>query len=180
VRAAWPDSSPAEALPSAAPDVLPPALAPGLPLAASVPLDRPRWVFAGPPSGHALAFAAIGLASLAAAARLTLDWPGLALFACPLRAATSVPCPGCGATHAFVHLAHGRPWEAFYSSPLAAALALGLWLHAGLTLLRLCGLRRALLVGWPDQQLPRLRRAAALLLLCNWAFVVFVSRGGAR
>ena len=53
-----------------------------------------------PPSVHALALAAVGGLLLAAAAALPLDAPPLSLFACPFRAATHLPCPGCGCTRA--------------------------------------------------------------------------------
>jgi hypothetical protein len=128
----------------------------------------------------AVAWAAIGALSLVAAALLRLDLPGLGLFACPLRAATGVPCPGCGATHAFVLLAHGDLAGALFASPLWACVALGLWLHAALTLARLLGLRRALVLSLPQGRARPARLLAGALLLANWAFVVFVSRGGAQ
>ena len=138
------------------------------------------WVWAGAPSVLAVAWAALGALSLLAAALLRLDLPGLDFFACPLRAATGVPCPGCGATHAFVLLAHGDVSGAFYASPLWACAAFGLWLHAALTLARLLGLRRALVLSLPAERSRPARLLAGALLLANWAFVVFVSRGGAR
>jgi hypothetical protein len=151
-----------------------------LPRAERVEAVGPSWVWAGSPSALAVAWALIGLLSLAAAALLQLDSPALSLFACPIRAATAVPCPGCGGTHAFLLLAHGDAAGAFFASPLWASVALGLWLHAGLTLLRLLGLRRALVFSLPAEQSRMARWLAGGLLLANWAFVVFVSRGGAR
>ena len=111
---------------------------------------------------------------------LRLDLPGLDFFACPLRAATGMPCPGCGATHAFVLLAHGDLAGALFASPLWACIALGLWAHAGLTLLRLLGLRRALVLSLPAERSRPARLLVGALIVANWAFVVFVSRGGAR
>ena len=150
------------------------------PLAEPVEAFGPRWVWVAAPSVHAVAWAVIGALSLLAAALLRLEQPVLGLFACPLRAATGVPCPGCGATHAFVLLAHGDLAAAFFASPLWAAVALGLWLHAALTLLRLFGLRRALVLALPPERSSLVRLCAGAALLANWAFVAFVSRGGAR
>ncbi len=150
------------------------------PLAEPVDATGLSWVWAGSPSVLAVAWGALGALSLLAAALLRLDLPGLDFFACPLRAATSVPCPGCGATHAFVLLAHGDLAAALFASPLWACVALGLWLHAALTLARLLGLRRALVFSLPAERSRSARLFAGALLLANWAFVVLVSRGGAR
>jgi len=150
------------------------------PLAEPVEAAGPRWVWAGAPSVVAVAWALLGALSLAAAALLRLDSPGLALLSCPLRAATGVPCPGCGGTHAFLLLGHGDFAGALFASPLWACVALGLWLHAALTLLRLLGLRRAVVLALPPERSRAARLAVGGLLLANWAFVVFVSRGGAQ
>lgn len=150
------------------------------PLAEPVERAGLWWVWAGAPSVLAVAWAVLGALSLVAAALLRLDLPGLDFFACPLRAATGVPCPGCGATHAFVLLAHGDLGGAFFASPLWACAALGLWLHAALTLARLLGLRRALVLSLPAERSRPARLFAGALLLANWAFVVFVSRGGVK
>ena len=168
-----------------------------LPAAAPVPLELPRaerldarlprWIHAGPPSQHAVSWALVGALSLLAAALVHLG-PGAGAFertlqaalACPLRSATGVPCPGCGTTHALALLAHGAPLAALFASPLAALAAAGLWLHAALTAARLAGLRRALWLPAPSPVAARnLRLGALAALLANWAFVVFVSRGGA-
>ena len=151
-----------------------------LPVAERVEAVGPSWVFAGAPSVAAVAWAVIGALSLAASAALRLDTPGLALLACPVRAATGVPCPGCGGTHAFLLLGHGDLAGALFASPLWACVALGLWLHAALTLLRLLGLRRAVVLALPPERSRAARLAVGGLLLANWAFVVFVSRGGAQ
>ena len=156
------------------------SLTPLLPLAEPVEARGLAWVWAGAPSVVAVAWGALGALSFAAAALLRLDLPGLDFFACPLRAATGLPCPGCGATHAFVLLAHGDLTGAFYASPLWACVALGLWLHAALTLARLLGLRRALVLSLPRERSGPARLVVGALVLANWAFVVFVSRGGAK
>ncbi|EOT42567.1 DUF2752 domain-containing protein [Enterococcus dispar] len=40
------------------------------------------------------------------------------LLECPLKAVTGLPCPVCGMTRAFVHLAQGEITTAFYYHPL--------------------------------------------------------------
>ncbi|MBS2023615.1 MAG: DUF2752 domain-containing protein [Deltaproteobacteria bacterium] len=147
-------------------------------VAEPVEIDRPALVRAGPPEVHARMLALVGVASFVAARVLSLDGP--ALYTCPFRAATGVPCPSCGATHAFVHLAHGEFGQGLFASPLFALLALALWTGSAFTLARLVGLRWTLAL--PDlrsQRARALRYAAVATIAANWAFVVFVSRGGA-
>ncbi len=116
--------------------------------------------------------ALLGLASFAIASWLRLDAPWLRLLACPLRAATGIPCLGCGATHAFVHLAHGELARAIAANPLWALVAAILWAHTLLIAARLAGLRWTLAL--PDlspRSLRRARLSLAALAAANWAFV---------
>ena len=133
-----------------------------------------RWVTrAGPPSVHALGIALASLPVLLAAALLPLDAPPLSLFACPLRAATGVPCLSCGATHAFHFALRGQLVAALLANPLAALAALALALHCALTLLRLCGLPFAPAVPRPSPRSATLLRAGGLAALAaNWLFVL--------
>ncbi|TMA87132.1 MAG: DUF2752 domain-containing protein [Deltaproteobacteria bacterium] len=122
---------------------------------------------AGRPSVHALAFAGVAILLLAAAAALPLDAPPLALLACPFRAATGLPCPGCGATRAFHYAVRGRFSEALSFSPLATLVAAACGAHAVWTALRLAGLPFAPRL----ENTPRARWVAAIALLANWIFV---------
>ena len=122
---------------------------------------------AGPPSVHALGLAAVSVALLAAAALLPLDAPPLSLLACPLRAATGVPCLSCGCAHAFHFAVRGQLGAALASSPAGALLAVACAVHLIWTSLRLCGLPWALRF----EMTARLRWAAAAALVANWAFV---------
>jgi hypothetical protein len=124
-------------------------------------------VRAGPPSVHALGLAAVSLALIAAAALLPLDAPPLSLFACPLRAATGVPCLSCGCAHAFHFVVRGHLGAALASSPAGALLAVACAVHLGWTSLRLCGFPWVVRF----EMTPRLRWAAAAALAANWAFV---------
>jgi uncharacterized protein DUF2752 len=121
--------------------------------------------------GHAEVFAALGALSFAAARFLPLlDVP----YECPFRALTGLPCPTCGMTHAFVHLARGEVSLALHASPAGALLAALAWGFAAAAVVRLAAALR-----WPSPS-PGLARALALTcaaaLLANWAFLVVASR----
>lgn len=126
-------------------------------------------VRAGPPSAHALGLAAAGTSLLVAAAVLPLDAPPLSLFACPFRAATSLPCLSCGCTRAFAAAVRLHPLDALGASPLGALAAAAFAVHAAWTALRFCGLRYAP-ATFPVTR--RVRLGAAALLALNWAFLV--------
>jgi hypothetical protein len=88
------------------------------------PRQEARWLLAG----------AAGLAGL-----LVLHWwtPSAdpAFIVCPLRRFTGLPCPGCGMTRAFAHLAKGEWSAAVRDHPLAPLLAAEIgaaWLAWGL------------------------------------------------
>lgn len=129
-------------------------------------------VRAGPPSGHAVAFAAVAASLLAAAALLAPDAAPLALFACPLRITTGIPCLGCGATHAFHFAARGHFALAFCSNPLAALAAIACGGHVAWTALRLAGFPFAPRI----EVTPALRWAVAGALAANWLFLLLQGR----
>jgi hypothetical protein len=128
-------------------------------------------VRAGRPSVHALALAVLTVA-VAAGALLPLDAPPLALFACPFRAATGLPCIGCGATHALHFAVRGDIVRALSFSPLATLLAFAGAAHVVWTALRAFGLPFA----------PRfeatvaVRWTAAAAIAANWVFVLLSRR----
>jgi hypothetical protein len=150
-----------------------------VPIAEPVKLSRPLLVRSRAPSTVSLIVAAVGLLAFAIASRLRFDgelgrW--LSLFACPFRAATGLPCLGCGATHAFVHLAHGHPIDAIAANPLWALIAAILAAHTLFTIARVAGLRWTLAL--PDFSSSALRRARFILAAAaaaNWAFVALRS-----
>jgi hypothetical protein len=127
------------------------------------------------PQVHALGLAAAALGLLAAAAALPLDAPPLSLFACPVKAATGLPCLTCGCTHAFHHFVRGEFAQAFLASPLGLLLAAACAAHVAITALRLLGLE------WSPaapRVSPRLARwAVGVALAANWAFLAL--RGAA-
>jgi hypothetical protein len=48
---------------------------------------------------------------------------------CPFKTGSGLPCPGCGLTHSFVFMAHGRVADAFRANALGPVLfALAAWL----------------------------------------------------
>jgi len=107
-------------------------------------------------------------AGLAGAAGLFLlrFWvppPGARFTVCLLRRFTGLPCPGCGMTRAFAHLAKGEWAAAAVDHPFAFLLAaeLGLaWLAWGTALAR----------GRPVRMPPWFERAAFAHLLALTAF----------
>jgi len=88
---------------------------------------------------------------------------------CGCRALFGIPCPGCGLTRSFVHLAHGRwaqSWRAHHLGwPLAGALLFQFPY-------RFAALR------WPEREFLGehvsrwFGRAVIALLIANWIFVV--------
>ncbi|HSM52071.1 MAG TPA: DUF2752 domain-containing protein [Thermoanaerobaculia bacterium] len=92
-----------------------------------------------------------------------------ALPACPVHAATGLPCPGCGTTRAALALAAGDPVAALAANPLAA-LAWAAAIAGGLAALALLALGRPLpsLPGWPE----RWRWPLALALAADWAYLI--------
>lgn len=90
--------------------------------------------------------------------------PGPENSLCVLRRLSGLPCPGCGMTRAFAHLAKGE-WKAAASDHLlayglAAELGLG-WLAWGAALAR----RRPLRLPWA---LERLALAHLAVLVAFW------------
>jgi hypothetical protein len=111
------------------------------------------WALAG--LGAALAWAALA------------HWvppDGVEYSICAFRRLTHVPCPGCGLTRAFAHLAKGHLGEGLRMHPLAPLLAVEgavLWLAWGLAV----GRGRPWLPGrWP----VRLAAGHAAALLVLW------------
>ncbi len=94
----------------------------------------------------------------------------LLLPPCLLHALTGIPCPFCGMTTAFAHMARGEVREAFRCHVLGPALYLLTWLVG------LAGLAGLLWGRWP---LPgwvlssRFLRWAGLLLLAAWAVQIW-------
>jgi hypothetical protein len=112
-------------------------------------------------------FALIGLLSLLVA-RFA---PVLSIpYTCPMKGAFGIPCASCGMTHAFVALAHGDVPGAVGASPFGSLLAAGVWLYAGLDLVR-----AAFDLPFPflDLKLQRaLVAVATLALAVNWAWLL--------
>jgi hypothetical protein len=129
-------------------------------------------VRAGRPSVHALALAGVAVLLLVAAAALPLDAPPLALLVCPFRAATGLPCPGCGCTRAVHFAVRGRFGDALAFSPLGTAIAAAAGLHAVWTVLRLAGLPLAPRL----ENATRARWLAAVAIVANWIFVFVQGR----
>lgn len=117
-------------------------------------------------------WAAAGLAGLTALAGLRAWVPpeNPRLSVCLLRNATGLPCPGCGMTRAFAHLAKGEWSAAWRDHPLVFPLAAegaAAWLAWGIAGVRRKG--RQPLDGLPDD--PRLAPVLlghAAVLIAFW------------
>jgi hypothetical protein len=120
--------------------------------------------------GNAIAISALHLLALATAGILPLDAPPLSLLTCPFRAATGLPCLGCGCLHAFAAVAHLDLGAAFLANPLGSLVAIGGMGFAAGTALRLCGVRFAAPRMGPAR--ARFARISiAFAVLANWCFV---------
>lgn len=116
-----------------------------------------------------------GLAAVACAAVGVLGLDHLGFTVCFFRLATGVPCATCGATRALGRLFRLDLAGAFVMNPLVALGTVGLliWGAADLALLPT---RRALRLGIAPAWQPTVRVLAVVLVLLNWAFLVFASR----
>jgi len=120
--------------------------------------------------GHAIAISATHLVLLGIAGLFPLDEPPLSLLACPFRAATGLPCLGCGCLHAFAAVAHLDLRAALLANPLGALGAIGGVAFAFATVLRSLGPRLAAPRFAPPA--PRtVRIAIVLAVAANWCFV---------
>lgn len=148
---------------------------PQLPIAEPVTFASPRWVRARAPGLLQLAIALTGALSFTVAAKVDLADPRLLLFACPFRSLTGIPCFGCGATHAFVHLAHGDLFLAIGANPLWAMAAAILWACALFQFARFLGLRWTLALPPLEPRIRRHRTSLFALAAANWTFVALRS-----
>jgi len=120
--------------------------------------------------GTAIVISALHLGVLATAGLLPLDAPPLSLLACPFRAATGLPCLGCGCLHAFAAVAHLDPGAAFLANPLGSLVAIGGVGFALATAVRLCGMPLAApRLGPSGARFARI--AIAVSIVANWCFV---------
>ena len=62
----------------------------------------------------------------AAGVHMSLFMTGLPVWSCPIRAATGVPCPGCGLTTATAQLLHGDLTASFQSHAFAPVFLVGI------------------------------------------------------
>lgn len=95
----------------------------------ATPLGRVAWGLMG-----ALAWAVVGTAFwLRPDARGFGTHEQLGLLPCAFSKTTGVPCPGCGLTTSFAHMAHGHPLRAFEAhlmGPVLFAMTLFIGFYA--------------------------------------------------
>ena len=122
-------------------------------------------------------------AVLALAARLAPSERGygthqqLGLPPCSFPALTGFPCPSCGWTTAFAHVAHLQVVQAFRAQPFGALLCLSTALAGALAFAGLAF--RARVWGWVERwPWPRIAAWGIFLLLASWAYkAAMMSRG---
>lgn len=117
-------------------------------------------------------FTALGVLGLAA--RLVPSAQGLGthvqlgLAPCAMWAATGLPCPACGLTTSFAHMAHLQPLLALRAHPVGALGYLAVCVAVPLSLVGLA-------VGVPPRQVARAVRLRGLLLLASIATALWWS-----
>ena len=88
--------------------------------------------------------------------------------ACPFKALTGIPCPGCGGVRAITALLHGHFLEALYTNPLSLIVFLFLCIVPIWTLIdgfrQQPTLRRLLTTRWNTSATIIL----VLIILANW------------
>ncbi len=96
------------------------------------------------------------------------------LPSCVFLAVTGLPCPTCGTTRSFLHLAHGDLPAALAQNPLAAAamIAALAWMCASAALFLLRSPRPALVTTRSEGVL--IRTAAVVLFLLNWSYLILM------
>lgn len=77
----------------------------------------------GPRAGEA-APVVVGAAALLAAALIPAGGVDSGPVLCPFRLLTGIPCPACGLTRSWVHLAHGDVASSLANHPIGPALML--------------------------------------------------------
>ena len=92
---------------------------------------------------------------------------------CPLLDATGLPCPACGMTTAFAHVARGHVINAFVAQPFGALLAVGsLAGLVGLPLAAARGARVESILGVP--YIDRLALGLLALFVLAWVYKITV------
>jgi len=98
----------------------------------------------------------------------------LMLFPCNFHRATGLPCPFCGMTTAFAHMARGQVGEALLAQPMGAAgfvaCVLLLPVAVGGALTGKDPIGRIMQLPW-----QRLSKVIVALLTCAWVFKIAVT-----
>jgi hypothetical protein len=120
----------------------------------------PRW----------LAFAYAGMAAGTAAALALAGERAAALFCCPWRHLTGLPCPTCGGTHAALALARLDVTGAWRENPLVTAAAAMLLIWAAASVAMTLVPRWRIWIELSARERRWLRLAALVALLGGWAY----------
>lgn len=123
-----------------------------------------------PPSAPLVAFGLLSLAGLLFA-RIASPDRVFAIFRCPFRAATGVPCPTCGMTRAVCRVVRGELVEAVAMSPLGALLAGVAVVTAAWMLLRIFVVARGVAVDLTAVEARIARAMVIVAFVANWGWI---------
>ena len=120
----------------------------------------------------------ITILAAATAAGALFVWRGyalasLSLWACPFKAVTGVPCPGCGLTRAALALVHGQVRTALWINPLSVLVCL--WAAVSWVWIAV-DVARGSDTYWPIYRrlwAPWAVWAAVAALAANWAWNIY-------
>lgn len=110
-----------------------------------------------------------GLLALAVV-QIGLVSAGLPAWPCPILAATDVPCPGCGLTHACVALLGGDWRTALTTNPVAPVVVIGVLLVASSAVLPAAVHPRFVSIVARIERITRITWMALAVMLAAWGF----------
>ena len=94
---------------------------------------------------------------------------------CVFKNCTGLPCPTCGSSRAIVHLAHGDILSSIAMNPLTALCLAAAVSYFLFSLTTLVFDTRRMSLKLEENEKSVVRAGEVLLILVNWAYLVFTS-----